>query len=83
MYVGVSNILQPLLMPFVNSFRISQLYTSYTLVVVFCIKSNLHGCIVSCYTASVNILYNYTLIFTMVSSSYFSLYVKCVFAVVL
>jgi len=70
-------------MPFINSFRISQLYTNYTLVAVFCIKNNLHGCIVSFYTASVNILYNYTLIFTMVSSNYFSQYVKYIFAVVL
>jgi hypothetical protein len=53
MYVGISNILHPLLMAFVNSFRISQLYTSYTLVVVFCTKNNLHDCIVMLYSVCI------------------------------
>lgn len=83
MYVGISNILHPLLMAFVNSFRISQLCTSYTLVVVYCTKNNLHDCIVSFYTAYVHILYNCTLMFAIVSNSYFNLYVKYVFAVVM
>jgi hypothetical protein len=54
MRVCISNIFQWLLMAFVNSFRISQLYISYTLILVSYIQNNFLGCIVSCYTALVN-----------------------------
>jgi hypothetical protein len=42
---------------FVRSFKTTQLYASYTLVLVFCISNNFQICIMSRYTASTNWLY--------------------------
>ena len=44
-------------MAYVKSFKSTQVYTSYMLVLEICISNNFQVCIMSCYTASKNRLY--------------------------